>query len=82
MKVECQLVLTLLFLLVQKLAFAAEPVSNLKIWFDNPASDWEREGLPIGNGAMVAAMGETDVEHLQFNEKTLWRGRAWFKARL
>ncbi|RYZ92816.1 MAG: glycoside hydrolase family 95 protein, partial [Moraxellaceae bacterium] len=37
--------------------------------------DWEREGLPIGNGALGAVvMGGVDVERLQFNEKTLWTG--------
>ncbi len=45
------------------------------IWFDSPASDWEREGLPIGNGALGAMItGEVDAERIQFNEKTLWEG--------
>jgi alpha-L-fucosidase 2 len=49
--------------------------SDLQITFDKPAVDWEREGLPIGNGAMGAVvMGAVDAEHLQFNEKTLWTG--------
>lgn len=53
-------------------SFAAAP---LKVIFDAPAVDWEREGLPIGNGAMGAVvMGGVDAEHLQFNEKTLWTG--------
>jgi alpha-L-fucosidase 2 len=47
----------------------------LQIAFDRPAGDWEREGLPIGNGAMGAVvMGGVDTDHLQFNEKTLWTG--------
>ncbi len=51
------------------------PSSGLKISFDRPAADWEREGLPIGNGALGAVvMGGVDREHLQFNEKTLWTG--------
>ena len=25
---------------------------NLSLHFDSPAKDWEREGLPIGNGQM------------------------------
>jgi alpha-L-fucosidase 2 len=49
--------------------------AGLKISFDMPAVDWEREGLPIGNGALGAVvMGGIDREHLQFNEKTLWTG--------
>lgn len=47
----------------------------LTIWFDAPASDWEQEGLPIGNGAMGAVItGQVAKESLQFNEKTLWTG--------
>ena len=47
----------------------------LRIWFDAPANDWEREGLPIGNGAMGAVIqGGLELDTLQFNEKTLWTG--------
>jgi alpha-L-fucosidase 2 len=47
----------------------------LAIRFDAPASDWEREALPIGNGALGAMIfGGVDEDHLQFNEKTLWTG--------
>src|SRR5690606_38254641 len=57
----------------------ASPVSAgdapLTIGFDQPASDWEREGLPIGNGAMGAVVqGGVQQDVLQFNEKTLWTG--------
>lgn len=45
------------------------------VWFDRPAADWERESLPIGNGAMGAAVqGGVDRDIVQFNEKTLWTG--------
>lgn len=47
----------------------------LTIRFDAPAADWEREALPIGNGAMGAMIaGDVDEDRLQFNEKTLWTG--------
>ncbi|MFM2286889.1 MAG: hypothetical protein RL684_32, partial [Pseudomonadota bacterium] len=47
----------------------------LLLRFDRPATDWEREGLPIGNGAQGAMVtGELAHEHLQFNEKSLWTG--------
>lgn len=53
----------------------AEDNQALTIRFDAPASDWEREGLPIGNGAMGAVIiGELQRDILQFNEKTLWTG--------
>ena len=47
----------------------------LGLWYDKPATDWEREGLPIGNGAMGAViMGGIAIDDIQFNEKTLWTG--------
>lgn len=55
-------------------AQAREP-GELTLWYASPASDWEREGLPIGNGAMGAVvLGDVEAERLQFNEKTLWTG--------
>ncbi|MBB6094868.1 alpha-L-fucosidase 2 [Povalibacter uvarum] len=47
----------------------------LVLWYDSPAADWEREALPIGNGAMGAMIsGGLAAERVQFNEKTLWTG--------
>lgn len=52
-------------------AIAASFVLN----FDRPALDWEREGLPVGNGALGAVvMGGIERDVVQFNEKTLWTG--------
>jgi alpha-L-fucosidase 2 len=71
--------LTLGVLLTGLLALAPLAFSDASqawtIRFDAPASDWEREGLPIGNGALGAVVtGEIDSERLQFNEKSLWTG--------
>ncbi|MGA4845071.1 glycoside hydrolase family 95 protein [Streptomyces sp. G5(2025)] len=45
------------------------------LWYAAPAEDWEREALPIGNGALGAMVfGTLTCERLQFNEKTLWTG--------
>ncbi|MER5217535.1 glycoside hydrolase family 95 protein [Streptomyces sp. NPDC002838] len=45
------------------------------LWYSAPAADWEREALPIGNGALGAMVfGTLASERLQFNEKTLWTG--------
>ena len=53
----------------------AEAADALTLWYSAPAADWEREALPIGNGAMGAMVfGGVDSEQLQFNEKTLWTG--------
>lgn len=47
----------------------------LVLWYATPATDWEREALPIGNGALGAMIfGTLASERLQFNEKTLWTG--------
>ncbi|MDR7091688.1 glycoside hydrolase family 95 protein [Cellvibrio fibrivorans] len=62
----------MLCLFVSQWVSAAAPLS---IWFDQPASDWEKEGLPIGNGAMGAVIaGGVQRDLIQFNEKTLWTG--------
>ncbi|ONI75444.1 hypothetical protein BWI15_06210 [Kribbella sp. ALI-6-A] len=48
---------------------------ELALWYTAPATDWESEALPIGNGASGAMVfGGTGTEHLQLNEKTLWTG--------
>nr|WP_192756684.1 glycoside hydrolase N-terminal domain-containing protein [Actinopolymorpha pittospori] len=45
------------------------------MWYDAPASDWEREALPIGNGTLAASVfGGVASERLLLNEKTLWTG--------
>ncbi len=57
------------------LGLPANAEDGLTLWFDAPATDWESEGLPIGNGAMGAIItGGIREETLQFNEKTLWEG--------
>ena len=48
---------------------------NLSLHFDSPAKDWEREGLPIGNGQMGAMLlGNPNLARIQFNEESLWLG--------
>ncbi|BCB76095.1 hypothetical protein Pflav_025050 [Phytohabitans flavus] len=45
------------------------------MWYDEPATDWETQSLPIGNGALGASVfGGIQTERLQYNEKTLWNG--------
>jgi alpha-L-fucosidase 2 len=47
----------------------------LTLWYDEPATDWETQALPIGNGALGGMVfGGVAVETVQFNEKTLWTG--------
>jgi len=48
---------------------------NLKLWYNQPATDWQSEALPIGNGFMGAMFfGGIEKEQIQFTEGTLWSG--------
>ena len=50
------------------------PTSQL-LWYDKPATSWQREALPIGNGRLGAMIfGEVGQDDIQFNEDTLWLG--------
>ncbi|GAB2963373.1 glycoside hydrolase family 95 protein [Saccharothrix stipae] len=56
-------------------AVAAVDRGTLTLWYDEPAADWERESLPIGNGALGGGVfGTVARERIQLNEKTLWTG--------
>lgn len=66
----------LLLVLACASAFAqdADRTSHV-LWYDKPATDWEKEALPIGNGRIGAMIfGGTDSERVQFAEKSLWTG--------
>lgn len=53
----------------------AQADNDLKIWYKKPAAVWE-EALPIGNGRLGAMIfGAPSVDHIQFNEETLWSGK-------
>ena len=44
--------------------------------YTNPASDWETQALPIGNGRLGAMIfGGVATDQIQFNEETLYTGR-------
>jgi len=48
---------------------------DLILHYDKPASRWEQEALPIGNGRLGCMIfGGMQKEHLQFNEDSLWIG--------
>jgi alpha-L-fucosidase 2 len=51
-----------------------EEESNLKLWYDEPAENWE-EALPIGNGRLGAMVyGGYLTDTIQLNEETVWAG--------
>ena len=60
---------------------AAEPGEEepgqpaLRMWYDSPATDWESEASPLGNGFMGAMIfGGVDSDQILINEHTLWSG--------
>jgi alpha-L-fucosidase 2 len=57
-------------------AFTSAGASDSSLlWYDEPAADWEKEALPIGNGRVGAMVfGGVDAERLQIAEKSLWTG--------
>ena len=55
-------------------AFTSFSQSNLKLWYNKPATTWT-EALPIGNGRLGAMIfGNVEEELIQLNEATLWSG--------
>jgi len=54
---------------------AAAPEEPLTLWYRKPATVWETEALPIGNGRLAAMVfGGVNNERIQFNEETVWDG--------
>ncbi|WDZ82926.1 glycosyl hydrolase family 95 catalytic domain-containing protein [Micromonospora cathayae] len=45
------------------------------LWYRLPATDWQSQALPVGNGRIGAMFfGQPDRERIQFNEHSLWGG--------
>ena len=64
----------LYFVLLSGCALAQDH-TDLELWYDQPATDWMTEALPIGNGYVGAMFfGGIAEEHIQFSEGTLWSG--------
>jgi alpha-L-fucosidase 2 len=54
---------------------AQPPEQPLTLWYRRPATKWETEALPIGNGRLAAMVfGGIERERIQLNEETLWDG--------
>ncbi|MBQ8893991.1 MAG: glycoside hydrolase N-terminal domain-containing protein, partial [Clostridia bacterium] len=48
---------------------------GLVLRYDEPATDWEKEGLALGNGFLGATVyGTVETERIMLNEHTLWSG--------
>ena len=69
--------LLLLILIIGFVACTKKPTqkSNLRLWYNQPAKDWQSEALPIGNGYIgTMFFGGIQKEQIQFAEGTLWSG--------
>jgi alpha-L-fucosidase 2 len=54
--------------------YADEPDSRV-LWYSQPAADWQKQALPLGNGSLgCMVFGGVENEHIQFNHDTLWVG--------
>ncbi len=52
---------------------SSDPATTL--WYAQPASNWEREALPIGNGRMGAMIfGGLGRDRIALNEESVWSG--------
>jgi alpha-L-fucosidase 2 len=48
----------------------------LVLWSRTPATSWQQEANPIGNGKLAAMVfGGVASEQIQFNEDTIWTGQ-------
>ena len=66
--------ITAICLGIVSFATTAQTNTDLKLWYDKPASIWN-EALPLGNGRLGAMVfGDPAVERLQLNEETIWAG--------
>jgi alpha-L-fucosidase 2 len=71
----CLLAAFVTFLPQSSFSQAKKVPTDLKLWYDEPATDWMTQALPIGNGYMgVMFFGDPEEERLQFSEGSLWAG--------
>ncbi|QJR81170.1 glycoside hydrolase family 95 protein [Alteromonas pelagimontana] len=63
-----------IILLLFPLCCSAAVANDLRLWYQQPAADWN-EALPIGNGRIGAMVsGGVAQARYQLNEETLWAG--------
>ncbi len=56
-------------------AFIATISPAQTLWYQQPATNWQTEALPIGNGSLGAMIfGNEAQERIMFNEDSLWIG--------
>ncbi|MES2997384.1 MAG: glycoside hydrolase family 95 protein [Verrucomicrobiota bacterium] len=53
----------------------ASAAPDLTLWYDKPATKWDREALPLGNGRLGAMeFGGTTDARIMLNEISMWTG--------
>ncbi|WP_411831074.1 glycosyl hydrolase family 95 catalytic domain-containing protein [Mariniflexile sp. AS56] len=68
------LISSILFVFIGFSVHSQQKKTDLKLWYDAPAADWN-EALPLGNGRLGAMVfGNPTNENIQLNELTLWAG--------
>jgi len=56
-------------------ATASTAIGANTLWYGQPATNWEKQALPIGNGRLGGMIfGGVEQERIQFNEDSLWIG--------
>jgi len=72
---KCKLLLGILFLILIAHASSFAQENNHTLWYTKAAEKWT-DALPIGNGRLGAMIfAGTAVDHIQFNEETVWTGQ-------
>jgi alpha-L-fucosidase 2 len=75
LKNQCCLLFIFSFCLLSNQNIQAQNSSLLKLWYNQPASQWV-EALPVGNGRLGAMVfGNPSQERIQLNENTVWAGQ-------
>ena len=60
--------------LILSFSVNCQTVSNMVLWYRQPAADWN-EALPVGNGRLGAMVfGDIMRERIQLNEESIWAG--------
>lgn len=74
MKCKIQALLLLTTILIFFACSRKEEQPELKIWYNQPATDWNH-ALPVGNGRLGAMVfGDPNHERIQLNEDSMWPG--------
>ena len=63
------------FLVLAIAAPIAYGATEYQLWYSSPATDWQSQCLPIGNGHIGGMIyGTVATDSITFNENTLWAG--------